>query len=86
MGKLKDEVRATVLSVTEGNVTASDLDAANGELAAAGIDSLMLLALIEALEGEFGIVIDPTQSPEFLMSEDSIASFVADQLGMTVDA
>jgi acyl carrier protein len=86
MADLRTDVRATILQVTQGKVTAADLDTAGGDLTAAGVDSLLLLSLIEALETTFGIVIDPTESPDFLMTESRITAFVAGHLGVAVDA
>ncbi len=81
MDQIVRQIRALALHAGAGNFTEAELDGANGSLSELGFTSLSYISLIEALEKTFGIIIDPETDPAFLESLETIACFVAGQLG-----
>ncbi|MFJ8005328.1 hypothetical protein [Streptomyces fagopyri] len=76
---LHREIERLVEVATGRVVTAADLRAADGALDRAGVNSIGYINLMEGLELRFGAVVDPEADPHYLMSVDSIVSFVRAQ-------
>ena len=79
MDDITQRVEALVVDASNGLVNLKCLREANGILSDAGIDSIGIVGLIEGIESEFAIVIDPNEDSSFLMRVDTIAAFVRSQ-------
>lgn len=55
---LRGRIAALVSRASDGDVTADEILAAGGSLTALGVTSLAFLRLIDALEEEFGVLVD----------------------------
>lgn len=78
---MKSKVERLVCIATGDSIREDDLRQAGGSLRDVGLDSIGFMNLLEALERSFGVVIDPEEDPDHLLSVDSIVEFLADQLG-----
>ncbi|GAA3221533.1 phosphopantetheine-binding protein [Dactylosporangium siamense] len=58
MNGLRDRVATMVSTATDGEVTAAEILAGGGSLAALGVGSLAVLRLIDALDDELGVQLD----------------------------
>jgi acyl carrier protein len=55
---LRDRVATMVSTATDGEVTAEEILAGGGSLAALGVGSLAVLRLVDALDDELGVQLD----------------------------
>ena len=82
MGTEHDATRAhlvrLVVEASDGNFTAQELAQANGSLQAMGYSSLSYIRLIDAVENELGVYIDPDQDIESLDSVDGILALLVE--------
>ncbi|WP_327368065.1 acyl carrier protein [Streptomyces sp. NBC_01217] len=57
-GALRGRVAGLISRVSDGELTEAEILAADGSLTALGVTSLTFLRLIDAVEEEFGILLD----------------------------
>ncbi len=69
---LESNIVDLLVRATDGSITPSDLRVAQGELTNAGVDSGHLLAVIDLLETEYGLMLEPEEWLEALTSVGSI--------------
>lgn len=69
-----------IVESSEGNVSESDLSAAGGSLSAFNYSSLSYIRLIDAIENELGVYIDPDADAESFTTLDGIVALVAQSL------
>lgn len=79
MDDIIQRVESLVIDASNGAVDLKGLREAKGVLSEAGLDSIGIVGLIEGIESEFAIVIDPNADSSFLMCVDTIAAFVRSQ-------
>ena len=65
-----------VRTATDGTVTVTDALAGRSSLAALGVDSLALLRLLDAIEGEYGVEIDLGREPTAMDSLDDVVDLL----------
>ncbi|MFF0568384.1 phosphopantetheine-binding protein [Streptomyces sp. NPDC004041] len=75
---LRSRVAALVSHATDGEVTEGELLGAGASLTALGVTSLALLRLIDAVEEEFGIVLDLDGPFRFLDDLDGLVGHLAE--------
>lgn len=80
MDDLETKIVNLVIDASDNEISVSDLDAADGSLELAGLSSLSFLILIELLEAELGVIVNPEADPDRLMSIAGITDFVRTQL------
>ncbi|MUZ75832.1 hypothetical protein GOZ90_24505 [Agrobacterium vitis] len=79
MDDITQRVESLVIDASNGAVDLEGLREAKGVLSDAGLDSIGIVGLIEGIESEFVIVIDPNADSSFLMCVDTIVAFVRSQ-------
>lgn len=84
MNTLQTQVAALVEAASDGDVRRSDVMAPGASLSAAGLGSLGFLRLIDAIEREFGVEIDPDGDFSELDGVEVIAEQLA-RLGVPAD-
>jgi len=84
MNAIRDQIERIVTSASNGAVTAEMLHKADGVLSKAGVDSMMILAIIELIEKTFAVIVESDVDPTFIESVDSIERFVRAQTGTEV--
>jgi acyl carrier protein len=77
MSQLQALVVDTVVEASNGEVTAEQLNEANGDLTAAGFSSMSLLNLMELLEVKFGVILVPERDADALLSLAGLEALVA---------
>lgn len=73
---LRGELVRLVVAAGEDNFTAEELAAADGSLTDLGYTSLAYMRLIDAIENELGVYLDPEADAQHFESVDSIARLV----------
>ncbi|GAB3441127.1 acyl carrier protein [Actinophytocola sediminis] len=73
---LREQVEHLVEVATGRVVTVADLRAAAGALDEAGVNSIGYINLLEALDRRYGVVVDPEEAAQHLLTVDSIVRFV----------
>ena len=73
---LRDHLIRLVVESSGGTVSRADLDAAGGSLTALGYGSLAYMRLIDAIENELGVYVDPDADPHALSTVDKLVEFV----------
>jgi acyl carrier protein len=81
---VRDRLAGLVAAACDGEVTAAEAAAAPS-LALIGVNSLASLRLIDAVEREFGVVLDLDSDPAMLDSVDTLAGYLAAR-GIPADA
>ncbi|WP_155352262.1 acyl carrier protein [Acrocarpospora macrocephala] len=71
---LENRLAVMVAAATDDQISADDVLAARHSLAALGVTSLSLIRLVDAIEDEFGVDVDPGLVDDF-------ANLVADVAG-----
>ncbi|WP_218038537.1 acyl carrier protein [Acrocarpospora pleiomorpha] len=71
---LEKQLAVMVAAATDDQISADDVLAAQHSLAALGVTSLSLIRLVDAIEDEFGVDVDPGLVDDF-------ANLVADVAG-----
>ena len=74
---LRAEIEEIVEIATGRVVTAEDLRRAGGDLQAAGVNSIGLINILDALDHRYAVVVRPEEDIIFLESIDSIVIRVA---------
>lgn len=82
MNTLQSRVAALVETASDGDVRRSDVLVPGASLSAAGLGSLGFLRLIDAIEREFGVALDPDGGFAELDGVDVIAEQLA-RLGVS---
>ncbi|MFG2598912.1 phosphopantetheine-binding protein [Streptomyces sp. NPDC048462] len=77
MTAVRERLAGLVEVATDGEITATDVLAEGGSLTAIGVTSLAMLRLIDALEEEFGVLIDLDGSFRQLDDFDALADRLA---------
>jgi acyl carrier protein len=85
-----DDLRARiiriVLSSAEGDLAEGDLAATGGYLPGVSYSSLSYLRMIDRIENEFGVYLDPEEENERFQTIDSLVELVSQQLGESAGA
>jgi acyl carrier protein len=74
-----------VLDSAEGDLTERDLATAEGSLPRVGYSSLAYIRMIDTVENEFGVYLDPEEIDGFATIDD-LADLITRQLQGTADA
>jgi acyl carrier protein len=82
---LRAQLVRLIVAAGDGTVTESDLVQAGGSLRALNYTSLSFMRLIDAIENELGVYVDPEADPERFATIDTLADLVHES-GETVDA
>jgi len=79
------ELRSTIVRIVlesgEGEITESDLAAADWSLTAVGYTSLSYIRMIDAVENELGVYLDPEAETERFATIDGIIGLVVESSG-----
>lgn len=78
--RLRAEIEDIVVIATGRVVTAANLRASDGNLQAAGVNSIGLINVLEALDRRYGVSIGSDEDVLFLESVETIANRVAEAL------
>ncbi len=81
--QVRDGVIRLVVTSHEGDMTASDLDTHGGVLASLNYTSLSYIRLLDAIENEFGVYLDPEEDGDVLGTVDGIVGAVLAELDGT---
>lgn len=73
---LRRQLLELVVAAGDGTVTSADLAATNGSLADVGYSSLSYMRLIDMIENELGVYLDPEAGDEAFQSIDDITQLV----------
>ncbi|GAA4032379.1 hypothetical protein GCM10022247_66760 [Allokutzneria multivorans] len=73
---LRDHLTRLVVESSGGAVSRAELDAAGGSLTALGYSSLAYMRLIDAIENELGVYVDPDADPHVLSTVDKLVEHV----------
>ncbi len=73
---VRDRVLRLVVKSGDGNVTEGDLAATGGSLAELSYSSLSYMRLIDAIENELGVYIDPEAAVSRFASVDGIVELI----------
>ncbi len=73
---LRQRLLDFAVAAGDGTVTTADLAATNGSLTDAGYSSLSYMRLIDMIENELGVYLDPDADDEAFQSIDSITQLV----------
>lgn len=84
--QVRDQVTTIITSSAEGTLRREELDTAGGSLASVGFSSLAYIRMLDMVENELGVYLDPETDSDRLNTVDGIVSLVCEQLGLTVDA
>ncbi|QMU71501.1 hypothetical protein [Streptacidiphilus sp. P02-A3a] len=76
-------IRRLVVESAEGGLTEAVLAAAGGSLQAVNYSSLSYIRMIDAIENDFGVYLDPEADIASFATVDGIAGLVAAQLAET---
>ncbi|WBB81901.1 hypothetical protein O7606_11375 [Micromonospora sp. WMMD882] len=85
-----DELRSRVVRIivasAEGDLSEQDLARADGSLPAVSYSSLSYIRMIDAIENEIGVYLDPEEESRRLETVDGIVALIADNLQGAVSA
>ncbi|MFC0031672.1 phosphopantetheine-binding protein [Micromonospora chaiyaphumensis] len=73
---LRERVESLVVLATGRAVSVDDLRGCAGSLDAAGVNSIAYINLIEALDRQFHVVVDPERDAEALSTVDGIVALI----------
>ncbi|MET8910015.1 phosphopantetheine-binding protein [Micromonospora sp. NPDC004551] len=73
---LRERVESLIVLATGRAVSVDDLRDCAGSLDAAGVNSIAYINLIEALDRQFHVVVDPERDAEALSSVDGIVALI----------
>ncbi|WP_412543368.1 hypothetical protein R8Z50_13075 [Longispora sp. K20-0274] len=74
--ELRDQIVRLIVASGEGGFTATDLEGAGGGLDAVGYTSLSYMRLIDAIENETGVYLDPEADAANFATVDAIVGLV----------
>lgn len=78
-----DELRATlvrlIIEASDGSLSATELAQASGSLRAFNYSSLSYIRLLDSIENELGLYLDPETDDEMFATVDGIAGLLAQQ-------
>ncbi|MGC5346227.1 hypothetical protein ACPXCE_05510 [Streptomyces sp. DT24] len=77
---LRSQIVRIVLDSAEGDLTGEQLTAAGDSLAAVSYSSLSYIRMIDAIENELGVYLDPEEENEHFETVDGIVKLVSEQL------
>ncbi|QFZ19608.1 acyl carrier protein [Saccharothrix syringae] len=84
MPETPDDLRARIVRIVvesaEGDLSPAELDAAGGSLAGVSYSSLSLIRMIDTVENELGVYLDPEHDGERLTTVDDLVALVAENL------
>ncbi|ATE54590.1 hypothetical protein [Actinosynnema pretiosum] len=83
---LRGRIARIVIDSAEGDLTPAELSAAGGSLAGVGYSSLSLIRMLDAIENETGVFIDPEEDGERVGSVDQLAELVGERLAAVTGA
>lgn len=72
-------VEKAIVAASAGDITLEALRESKGSLMDVGYTSIAFMALIESLEVQFGITVDPFQDPEELSTLNGIVNYIEKQ-------
>lgn len=75
---LRAQLVRIIVDSSDGNLSVGELDAARGSLRALGYSSLSYIRLIDGIENELGVYIDPDADIELFTTVDSILGLVVE--------
>lgn len=85
-----DELRSRVVRIivnsAEGDLSEQDLAQAGGSLPSVSYSSLSYIRMIDAIENELGVYLDPEEESKRLETVDGIVALLTDNLQGTVSA
>lgn len=84
--QVSEKVTTIILSSAEGTLDRDELKATGGSLASVGYSSLAYIRMLDMVENELGVYLDPELDSAQLETVDGIVSLVCEHLGLTVDA
>ncbi|MCL7456337.1 hypothetical protein AB0I85_23970 [Micromonospora echinofusca] len=73
---LREQVESLVVLATGRAVSVDDLRGCGGSLDVAGVNSIAYINLIEALDRQFHVVVDPERDAEALSQVDGIVGLI----------
>jgi acyl carrier protein len=73
---LRAELLRLIVSSGDGAIGETDVTAADGSLRALNYSSLSYMRLIDAIENELGVYVDPEADPERFATIDSLVDLV----------
>lgn len=71
---LRTRIADLAVAAGDGDFTSQDLNATGGSLQALGFSSLSYMRLVDAIENELGVYIEPGADAELLTTVDGIAT------------
>ncbi|MFH8476218.1 hypothetical protein [Streptomyces sp. NPDC018000] len=83
---IRSRIVRIVLGSAEGDLTEQDLAAANWSLAGVSYSSLAYIRMIDTVENELGVYLDPEEESERFETLDSIVDLVCQHLRESADA
>ncbi|CAL9286646.1 hypothetical protein [Streptomyces sp. SudanB182_2057] len=90
MSTTSDDLRARILRIVlgaaEGDLTEQDLAAANWSLPAVSYSSLAYIRMIDTVENELGVYLDPEEESERFETIDNLVELVGHHLRDAADA
>jgi len=83
---IRSRIVAAVLDSAEGDLTEQDLAAADWSLAGVSYSSLAYIRMIDTVENELGVYLDPEEESERFATIDGIVDLVCQHLRESADA